>query len=537
MDTPTRIRTGSRAPLFHALRRAMRLAVMANAPAAPPVDELVELRRVRVTRRRFLQASAAVAAAAGAQAVAGRFGATVLGAEARPAPRVVIVGAGIAGLTAAYHLRLAGVPATIYEASVRTGGRVLSIRNVMAPDLVTEFGGEFIDTEHEDMLKLVKEFGFDLIDLEGAGEANLKAAYFFGGQHYTEAQVVQALRPLVKRIAADARKAGERIDFQHPGGAVAFDRMSLAEYLRRIGATGWIGKLLEVAYVTEFGLDAGEQSALNFITMIETDLSAGLKLFGDSDERYKVRGGNQQIIDALARRLDGQIVLSHRLTSLRTRGGGYALSFERRGAGPLEVVAEVVVIAIPFTLLREVEIGLEMPAVKRKAIQELGYGTNAKLMYGFRERPWRARGYSGEAYTDEAFQICWDNSQGQPGTAGGITLFSGGKPGIDVRQGSLNDQATRLMPGLERVFPGVQAARGERGARWHWPTSILAKGSYASYKPGQWTGIRGAEGAPVGNVFFAGEHCSLDYQGYMNGGAETGRRAAQAVLRRLGVRR
>ncbi len=103
-------------------------------------------------------------------------------------------------------------------------------------------------------------------------------------------------------------------------------------------------------------------------------------------------------------------------------------------------------------------------------------------------------------------------------------------------RGSLNDQAARLMPGLERVFPGVQAARSGKGARWHWPSFPFSKGSYPCYKPGEWTSLRGAEGSPVGNVFFAGEHTSLDYQGFINGGAETGRKVAQSVLRGIGVR-
>lgn len=142
----------------------------------------------------------------------------------------------------------------------------------MAPGLVTEFGGEFINSDHEDLLGLVKAFGLELIDLESPGEAAMKAAYFFDGRHHTEAQIVQAFRPLARCIASDGRRLSERIDFQHPGGAQALDRMSLAAYLDRIGAAGWVRELLEVAPVGEFGLDVGEQSALNLITMIGTDL-------------------------------------------------------------------------------------------------------------------------------------------------------------------------------------------------------------------------------------------------------------------------
>jgi monoamine oxidase len=532
---PSRI--GGRSPLFAALRRAVRVAGAASAPAALPVEELLGRRQERLTRRRLLQTSAAAAAALGAQTLAGPLGPILWAAESRPDARVVIVGAGVAGLNAAHHLRKARVRATVYEAAQRTGGRMFSRPGALAPGLVTEFGGEFINSDHDDVLALVREFGLPLMDMEAPGEAGLNDAYFFGGRHHTEAEVIQAFRPIARRIAADADRLEDQIDFRHPGGATALDRTSLAEYLRRIGATGWIGQLLEVAYVTEFGLDAGEQSALNFITLVGTDLADGFKIVGDSDERYKVRGGNQQITDGLARRLEGQIVLGHRLVALRSRGRGYALTFERRGAGSADVAADIVILALPFTMLREVEIGVDLPAFKRKAVRELGYGTNAKLMHGLLERPWRARGSSGAAYSDTGFQLCWDNSRGQPGPVAGITLYSGGRPGLEVGRGTADEQLARLLPGVDQVFPGVGAARSGAGARWHWPTYPFTRASYACYRPGQWTGIRGAEGAPVGNLYFAGEHCSLDYQGYMNGGAETGRLAAQAVLRRLGLRR
>ncbi|MDR7456116.1 MAG: FAD-dependent oxidoreductase [Armatimonadota bacterium] len=529
-------RTASRTPLFAALRRAVRLVASADAPGAPPVDELVGLHRERMTRRSFLKTSAAVAAAVGTQGIAGPLG-PALGAAARPAARVAVVGAGIAGLTAAYYLRGAGVRATVYEASSRTGGRIFSRPNAIAPGLVTEFGGEFINSDHEDVLRLVRAFGLSLMDMEAPGEAALRDTYYFDGRHYTEEEIVRAFRPVARRIRAHAESLGDEIDFQHPGGATALDRQSLAAYLRRVGATGWLRELLEVAYVCEFGLDADEQSALNFITLVGTDLNQGFQIVGDSDERYKVRGGNQQITAGLAARLEGQIAPDHRLTAVRSRGRGYALTFERRGAGVREVTADLVVLALPFTLLREVEIGVELPAYKWKAIRELGYGTNAKLMLGLLERPWRGRGHSGTAYTDEAYQLCWDNSRGQPGPVGGITLFSGGAPGLAVGRGAVAEQIARLLPGVERTFPGVTSARSGPGARWHWPTYPFAKASYACYRPGQWTTIRGAEVAPVGNLLFAGEHCSFDYQGYMNGGAETGRLAAEAALRRLGVRR
>jgi monoamine oxidase len=122
----------------------------------------------------------------------------------------------------------------------------------------------------------------------------------------------------------------------------------------------------------------------------------------------------------------------------------------------------------------------------------------------------------------------------QAGSAGGLTLLTGGKAGVVVAKSTPEDLARDLLPGVERAFPG--GAEWRRGPVWKfgWPTYAWTKGSYSAYKPGQWTSLRGNEAKPVGNLLFAGEHCSLNHQGYMNGGAETGRRAAQAILARLG---
>jgi monoamine oxidase len=282
-------------------------------------------------------------------------------------------------------------------------------------------------------------------------------------------------------------------------------------------------------------MDAGDQSALNFIFLIGSgDLEDGdtLALFGESDERYKVKGGNQRVVDELAKRLDSQIHRRHRLEAIRSRGNGYTLTFQT-GNGSVDEDADVVVLAMPFTLLREVRMDVELPDLKKKAIQELGYGANAKVLVGFKSRPWQTRGYSGTVYSDELFQLAWDSSFMQPGPAGALTLYSGGKLALAAGEGSAEEAATRLMRGIERAFPGATAARNGKVSRFHWPTFPWTKAAYACYKPGQWTTIAGAEGLPVGNLFFAGEHCSYDFQGYMNGAAQSGADTAKSVMSKL----
>ena len=533
----------SRSPLLDSLRRAFRIAaVSARARSStPPIDELIDMAR---SRRRFLRDSAVVTAAAALGACTREAPPPSSSSVTAPVPgappRIAIVGGGMAGLNTAWKLRKAGLEATIFEGADRTGGRMFTAANLLGDGLTTELGGEFIDSTHEELLALVDEFGLERLDTQGPGAASLAPeTYFVNGRHYTQDDAARAFVPLARRILEDYDALGDVVDYRNEGGGTALDRMSVAQYFDRIGATGWMRELLDVAYVTEYGLDAGDQSALNFIFLIGTgDLedTESCELLGESDERYKVRGGNQQVVDALASRLEAQIRRRHRLEAIRARGNGFTLTFETDG-GVIDQDADMVVLAIPFTLLRDVRMDVPLPEFKERAIADLGYGMNAKVLVGFGSRVWQQQGYSGATYSDESFQLAWDNSFMQPGQAGGLTLYSGGRLALDAGQGTAEDAARRLLAGIDRAYPGASRARNGKVSRFHWPTFPWTKGSYSCYKPGQWTTIAGAESVPVGNLFFAGEHCSYDFQGYMNGAAQSGADTAEAMMGALSATR
>jgi monoamine oxidase len=525
----------------------MRIAAIAarENPTLPPIDELIDMAR---SRRRFIRdASLATAGlvitgcskpapAPPQQQSGGTPSPSPAPSNPRGGVRIAIVGAGVAGLNTAYKLQKAGLTAKIFEGADRTGGRMFTAANLLGDGFTTELGGEFIDSNHEEMLALMQEFNLERIDVRAKEAASLKPeSYFINGRHYTQGQAARAFVPLAKRIFKDYDAMEDVVDYKHEGGGTAVDKQTLTQYLDKVGASGWLRELLEVAYVTEYGLDADEQSALNFVGLIGTgDLEnpKELVLLGESDERYKVRGGNQRVVDELAKRLDSQIQRRHRLEAIKSKGNGFTLTFQT-GGGVVDEDADIVVLAIPFTLLREVKMQVEMPDVKKRVIQELGYGTNAKVLVGFKSRVWEKQGYSGATYSDELFQLAWANSFLQPGPAGGITLYSGGKLGLEAGKGSIEETVQRLLPGFNKAYPGSTAERNGKVARMHWPTFPWTKASYAAYKPGQWTTIAGAEGLPVGNLFFAGEHCSYDFQGYMNGAAQTGADTAKAIMAKV----
>jgi monoamine oxidase len=525
-------RVSVRSPLLAALRRIVGVVRASARTGAPPLDEWLDpARRGRsrgITRRRLLRDTTIAGVTLGLP--------RSLAHAQRVAPRIAIVGAGIAGLNAADTLRKRGFHSTVYEASERIGGRMFSARDLLGPGIVTELGGEFIDSTHRDLLELASELGLERIDVKAESERALApATFFFAGVHRSERELAEAFAPLAKRIADDLESVGTPSFAAHGFAAWTLDRESLEAYLDRIGASGWVRRALEVAYVTEYGLDAGEQSSLNLISLIGSDAD-DFALFGASDERYKIRGGNERIPLALAERLADRIQTGWRLAALTSSSTGFTLAFDVTGAGTREIAADLVILALPFTTLRGVELRCELPEWKRAAIEQLGYGTNAKLMTGVARPLWREQGYQGEVFSDQPFQMAWDSSLLQDASAAGLTFFSGGRAGLEVGKGSTQDQLSRLMPGLERAYPGVSAAAlGRRASRMHWPTHRYTLGSYACYRPAQWTTLAGAEGLSVGNLFFAGEHCSRDFQGFMNGGAQSGRMTAEAILHRLGA--
>ncbi len=524
----SRVSRSSRSPLMATLRRCWRKANNSDNPN-PGFEPRGPENLISPERRRFVQGTMALGAASLLP------GCKPQGRKSDDSTRIAIIGAGIAGLTATHHLVKGGLEPVVFEAGARTGGRILTLTDVVGPGLYTEAGGEFIDSGHADMLSLAAELGLTVVDSRGPNYPSLNEfAFFFGGRLRGEKETVSALREMCGAMAKDIAALPKVISAGATGLAAELDRTPLDRYLESRGVTGWLRDLILAAYVTEFGLDPGEQSSLNLLTLIGFDLSAcQLKIFGDSDERFRIVGGNQTLTDGLARLHQDRIRLSHRLEAMAGGHGGFQLTFQTSG-GTREILAEAVLLALPFTMLRQVRMDIDLPPLKKKAIAELGYGTNSKLFLGFSSRPWRRVGQSGYFFSDSHLQSGWDHTFTQASPAGGMTLFSGGRQGLDMGATPLATQADAAAEALEAIFPGAREARNGRIGAFNWPSYPLSFGSYACYKPGQWTTLGGEEGRRVGNVFFAGEHCSREFQGYMNGGAATGREAAEAILQQCG---
>lgn len=452
-------------------------------------------------------------------------------------PRIAIVGAGLAGLHCAYRLRQVGLRATLFEASLRVGGRVYS-KPMASSGQVAELGGEFIDTGHLTMHALAREFALPLDDRRELARDLTGEIYYLSGKRVAEATIVEQFRDLVPIIGKQITRIEQDGD---RALAQRLDRTSLRVWLNEhvpLPSHAELYQLLEVAYRGEYGRELEQQSCLNLLYLIGWDPPEPFRIFGESDERFHLHAGNAQLCEALARQLPGQIRTDSAL--LRIAGsakGPYRLSLVGSTGETTDFVADHVVMSLPFTKLRQVDLReLELSHKKRRIINELGYGTNAKLIGAFRERLWQTRYQAnGSLTTTLGLEQCWDTSLGQDGNAGILTNFRGGKAGVAVGAGNAEEHFRDAIRDLEQVFSGIRGSYVEGSAlRMHWPSHPHTLGSYACYAPGQWS-FWSLEGQSEGHVHFCGEHTSVDFQGYMEGAAETGSRAAGEILAELGI--
>jgi len=446
------------------------------------------------------------------------------------APRIAVVGAGVAGLLCAYRLKQAGVRATVFEAGTRVGGRMLTARGMLEQGQLAELGGEFIDSGHATMRSLVDELGLTLDDITDEPSEIDTERWYFGGRFVTEGEIVEAFTPLAARMQDDLASSDESDE-----AFEALDNQSIEEWLDGVpDLDPTLREMITLAYVGEYGREADEQSVFNLLWLIDSETPDPFRIFGDSDERFHIREGNDAVPTKLAEMLDGQIELEQRLVRVREQSNGsLELALDRDG-GAREQVFDKVVLALPWTLLREVELDVELPTEKQQMIDELGYGQNAKVIGQLESRVWREQGSNGSCVSPLLGGEVWDSSRGQEGAAGIATLFLGGDAGQRANQGTPEERYEASLGDLDTIFPGAREAYIAGSAlRMHWPSAELFRGSYACFLPGQaaWSGT---EGEPAGNLCFCGEHTSEEFQGYMEGAAESGERAATEILALLG---
>jgi monoamine oxidase len=491
-----------------------------------------ELARKLISRRGALVGAGALAASALGVAKAPR-------AVAARDASVVVIGAGLGGLACTYRLHRHGVAATLYEAQERLGGRCFSIRGFFRADQTAEHGGQYIDSRHRHIRSLAKELGIGLVDtFEQSFPAGNLDPLWLDGALRDPAEVFAEFDLFIDRLRADYRRVGRYFYNQAGPEAVAFDQMTMTEWFEANlpgGAGSLLGRALGVFMQGFFGLEPDDMSAINLFEGFVVP-------YPGADERFRVAGGNDMIVQGLRDALPTEAIRTgHALQAAWLRGDGrVGLRFSGLAG---EVVADRVVFALPFTVLRDLDLSrLPLSARKRRAIAELAMGTNAKLNLQLR-RSFAALNWTGSFQSDEPHYVTWDSTYGQTNPAPAtpvLTVYNGGREGASYPTDVAHARASLrvmadVLANLERGVPGVTNAWNGLAFLDSWVDDPWVRGSYAGFGPGQYTGFWGFLGLPEGPVHFAGEHTSTFSQGYLNGGVESGERAAREVMNALGI--
>lgn len=455
----------------------------------------------------------------------------------RDKQQVVVVGAGMAGLAAAYQLRSGGHEVTVLEARLRPGGRVHTVRAPFADGLYAEAGAMFIPSEHEFLMKYVNLFDFTL---DPVPRRDIGSFAFVQGQHSAGSTLGwPGLRAedvglsqdtlLRKYVGPVADRIGDPADPLWPGEHLRYlDDMTVAELFESNGAYPEVVQLLYVSYLLSYGDEALEMSAL----FLMEELGDRLKLAGGADDEEQgwntIRGGNDRLPHALAASMAECVRYGAEVCRIEQLVDSVVVT-AKEGGRFVRFTANRVVIAIPFPCLREVTFSPEVSTKKRYAIDHQKTTEFAHLWLQTRGRPWRDSlgGVPAFGVTDLPIGGIRDASHSQTVARGVLDTFTAGRAAQALA--AMSDDARRewAVFHLEYVFPGI----GElvEGTVWfNWVDEQWSRGDYVFYLRGEYLPIAGAARRSEGRLHFAGDHTS-HRTSWQDGAIFSGHRAANEI--------
>jgi monoamine oxidase len=430
--------------------------------------------------------------------------------------RVLVAGAGLAGLSAAFALECDGADVTVVDARDRVGGRVWTIREGFAARQHAEAGADIIEAEQTGVLTLARELGLKTVPI-------LRRGFGYYGSRPDGRLAVQSIarafapvwRPL-ERLVADYRLAEQRWD---SGVAANLARQSVAAWLNGIGAAPWVLQRFRGFR----GLFLADPEDLSLLALI--DFLAG-EPFGDGAPPRRLAGGNDGLASALARRLGRRPQLETIVRRIRQRLGGVTITVERRGVRQ-QIEAEFCVATMPASTLRDVRFEPGLPERQWGAIIGLRYGAATRALLQFDRPFWRRQGRPNAFGSDQPHGAVWDGNEHQRGQAGILSLLAGGGAAAELAH-LIDDEG---MDGLVRRLAWLGSPARLLWSRVvAWDRDPWARGGYAYFEAGFDPRSRDLLARPVGRMLFAGEHTHVRWQGYMNGAVESGRRAAAEVV-------
>ena len=443
--------------------------------------------------------------------------------------RIVVVGAGFAGLAAAHELAAAGYDVTVVDARNRVGGRVLSFGDFV-PGRNIEGGGELVGSNHATWLAYAEQFGLEFIEIVEPEEAEWPIV--LGGTRLTKEEA-DALYEEMDAAVGQLNALAAPIDAQEPWtspDAAALDARTVADWIAKLEVSQLCKAGITAQLQADMGTTTARQSLLAMLAQVK---GGGLEKYWTDSETQRCKGGNQQLATKLAAALEesgnGRVKLSAPVARI-DHGGAKALVTLADGT---VIEADDVVLAVPPTTWSKIAIE---PALPDALAPQMGIAT--KFLAMVKSRFWETTGLAADGLTDGPIGWTWDATNGQEGGEGAACLvaFSGGPGAITARGWSSAERDTKFLAELARLFPSV-AERFVRSRWMDWPGDAWTLAGYSMLAPGQVTTAAPRLRAGIGRLHFAGEHCSTAFAGYMEGALESGVAAARRIAKKDGVAR
>jgi monoamine oxidase len=443
------------------------------------------------------------------------------------------MGAGLAGLSAAYELSQAGHNVIILEARTRPGGRVFTIREPFADGLYAEAGAMQVFDSHLWTMKYIKLFGLDIDPIK---PSNLSSIVYIQSKRIQVAPGKSVAWPLA--LSADEQKLGQRELWEKfvvpvlgevkeaegledvPGSLRKYDRITFSEFLRGRGASPAAVALFKIGLPAGLGDGADAVSAL--------DLLREAVHREDRKQSFTIRGGTDQLAKAFAARLSENITFGAPVIAIEQSGDGVKVVCLQAGRQRI-FSGDRLVCAVPFSVLKSVRVSPRFSRQKQLAIERLEYTSVARVYLQTRKRFWLDEGLSGNASTDLPVMLVLERSINQPGPRGILESYMAGPQARRVTAMRNGERIRTTLEGIKLVYPDVPNYF-EGGAAKCWDNDEWARGAYAWFRPGQMSALLPHIARAEGRIHFAGEHASTS-PGWMQGALESGNRVAQEVDR------